>query len=334
MATIRDVARCAGVSVATVSRVINQSGYVNKDTEARVNHAIQMLHYEPNPVARGLASRKTGTIAVILPDIMNPFFSELARAVEDTALVHKFAVIFCNSDDQGSKERSYIQVLRQRYIDGIIFASNSLEEEDIQLMKDHNIPLVVMDRAPSKGNCSIIRSKNAQGARLAVNHLLQVGCRKIAHIAGPDELITAQKRRQGYLDIVGELDWFDPTLVVPGHFSITGGIGAAQALMEYHPDIDGIFAGNDLMAVGALKALNRMGVSVPSQVALCGFDGVALSEMVEPELTTVAQPIYEMGAKAAFHLINQIKGIQEEQTIIEMDIRLIQRDSTKRSRKR
>ncbi|OYD07294.1 LacI family DNA-binding transcriptional regulator [Paludifilum halophilum] len=330
MTTIRDVARQAGVSVATVSRVINGNSYVNKDTESRVREAIQVMDYEPNTVARGLASKKTGTIAVILPDIMNPFFSELARAVEDTARHHKFTVIFCNSDDQAPKEKLYIQVLQQRYIDGMIFASNTLDEEDIQTMRGHGISLVVLDRAPRRGNCSIIRSKNVEGAKTAVQHLLSLGCRKIAHIAGPEELITAQERKQGYLDTIRHLKGFDPALIVPGHFSISGGIGAAQALLEYHPDVDGIFAGNDLMAAGALKALHRMGVSVPEQVSLCGFDGVAIAEMTEPELTTVAQPIYEMGATAAKRLIGRIRGETEEPSVTELDVQLVERDSTKR----
>ena len=140
MATIRDVAARAGVSVATVSRVLNENGYVNKETEQRVRRAIQELNYRPNMVARGLANRKTGTIAVILPDIKNPFFSELARAVEDTARAGGFTVIFCNCDDLGPRQKSYIEVLRQKYIDGIIMASNRLEEEDVLYMNSNDIP--------------------------------------------------------------------------------------------------------------------------------------------------------------------------------------------------
>ncbi|MFD1425855.1 LacI family transcriptional regulator [Kroppenstedtia sanguinis] len=332
MTTIRDVAREAGVSVATVSRVLNKKGYVNLETEARVREVIRELDYRPNSVARSLTSRKTGTIAMILPDIMNPFFSELARAVEDTARSREFTVIICNSDDLDVREKSYIQVLHQKYIDGIIFASSTLSEEDLKYMVRHHIPLVVLDRAPGQGGCSVIRSKNAEGAKLAVQHLLDAGCRKIAHIAGPQELITAEERLKGYREMVEGRAWFEESLIVPGHFSIAGGKGAIQALLEFHPDLDGIFAGNDLMAVGALKALHRMGVKVPEEISLCGFDGVGAGEWTEPELTTVAQPIYEIGARAALHLIDRVQEKTDQMVDLELDTHLIQRDSTRRRR--
>jgi LacI family transcriptional regulator len=330
MATIRDVAARAGVSVATVSRVLNENGYVNKETEQRVRRAIQELNYRPNMVARGLANRKTGTIAVILPDIKNPFFSELARAVEDTARAGGFTVIFCNCDDLGPRQKSYIEVLRQKYIDGIIMASNRLEEEDVLYMNSNDIPLVVLDRGPGNGDCAVFRSKNADGAKLAVRHLLDAGCRKVAHIAGPEELVTARERLRGYREVAGTFPWFDETLIVPGHFSVDGGKEAVRRLLARHPDVDGIFAGNDLMAIGALKALQRMGIGVPEQVALCGFDGVEMTEWTEPELTTVAQPIYEMGAEATRYLIDRVRGKAEPKATVELDVRLIQRGSTRR----
>ncbi|PTX59956.1 LacI family transcriptional regulator [Melghirimyces profundicolus] len=330
MTTIRDVAARAGVSVATVSRVLNGSGYVGKDTEIRVKKAIQELNYRPNTVARSLANRKTGTIAVILPDIMNPFFSELARAVEDTARDGGFTVIFCNSDDLGTREQHYIEVLRQKYIDGIIFASNSMGEDDIVYMNENRIPIVVLDRAPGKSGCTVIRSQNAAGAVMAVRHLMETGCRKIAHIAGPGELITAQERLRGYRKAVKGFTWFDESLIVPGHFSIRGGERAVSGLLERHPDVDGIFAGNDLMAIGALKALQRMGRKIPRDISLCGFDGVEMSEWTEPELTTIAQPIYEMGRKAATHLIARIRGKAVKEDILELDVRLVERNSTRR----
>lgn len=330
MATIRDVAFRAGVSVATVSRVLNGNGYVNKETEQRVRKVIRELDYRPNMVARGLAKRRSGTIAVILPDIMNPFFSELARAVEDTARAGGFTVIFCNSDDLGPREKSYIKVLRQKYIDGIIMASNRLEEEDILYMNNNDIPLVVLDRGPGNGDCAVFRAKNADGAKLAVRHLIDTGCRKVAHISGPEELVTARERLRGYREVAGQFPWFDETLIEPGHFSVNGGKEAVRRLLERHPDVDGIFAGNDLMAIGALKALQRMGVKVPDQVSLCGFDGVEMTEWTEPELTTVAQPIYEMGAKAARYLIERVRGKTEPKAMVELDVRLIIRGSTRR----
>lgn len=330
MATIRDVAKLAGVSVATVSRVLNQNGYVNPETEQKVSWAIAQLQYEPNAVARGLASKKTGTIALVLPDISNPFFPELSKAVVEVAAKNGFTVILWSTEHQDQQEKSYIQLLKKKYIDGIIFASQTLGKEDIAQMRKNEIPLVVLDRAPTKEHCSIIRSKNIEGAKLAVQHLLDTGCKKIAHIYGPQDLITAKERLIGYEETVKEFSWFSPTLMVSGYFEIEGGRNAVEELLNRHPDIDGIFAGNDLMAIGAMKTLHRKGIRVPDQVAVCGFDGIALSEITEPELTTVAQPIYEMGALATDILIQKIEGRLVEEKTYELDVTLLPRRSTRR----
>ncbi|MCZ8510919.1 LacI family DNA-binding transcriptional regulator [Paenibacillus filicis] len=330
MSTIRDVAKLAGVSVATISRYLNKSGYVNVETELKIKKAIETLNYSPNAVARGLAGKKTNTIALILPDISNPFFPELARAVEDVASMYGYAVILCNSDNQGMKEQSYIEILKKKHIDGIIFASNTLSHTEVAHLDKNGIPLVCLDRAPGKQSCSVVRSQNKNGAKLAIKHLLGMGCRKIAHIYGPHELITAKERLIGYEESVTGFDWYSPTLTMEGDFSIAGGMHAAQVLMDRHPDIDAIFAGNDLMAVGALKALIRRGIRVPEQVAVCGFDGINMTEITEPEITTVAQPIYEMGALVSRILIKKIEGIMEADQTYELDVSLIPRKSTQR----
>ncbi|CAG7654876.1 LacI family DNA-binding transcriptional regulator [Paenibacillus allorhizosphaerae] len=330
MATIRDVAKLAGVSVATISRYLNKTGYVNVDTEHKIKKAIETLKYEPSSVARGLAGKQTKTIALILPDISNPFFPELARAVEDVASTYGYTVIFGNSDDQGVKERTYIELLKKKYIDGIIFASNTLNRDDAVQMNQSGIPIVCLDRGPDNHSCSVVRSKNREGAQLAVQHLLAAGCRKIAHIYGPMDLITAQERMKGYEDAVKSLPWFSPSLMVSGNFQINGGMKATEQLLHTHPDIDGIFAGNDLMAVGALKALHRMQILVPQQVKVCGFDGIQMAEITEPELTTVAQPIYEMGATVSRLLIKKIEGNLDTNEIYELDVTLIPRRSTQK----
>lgn len=328
MPTIRDVARLAGVSVATVSRVVNKSGNVNPETAGQVLKAIEQLQYEPNSMARGLAGKKTGTIALILPDISNPFFPALARAVEDVAHKKGLTVIFGNSDGLGLKERSYIKILQKKYVDGIIIASNTVHQEDIDHLRKDQVPIVLLDRGLAVSTCPIIRSQNREGAKLAVRHLQSRGCRKIAHIYGPQEYITARERLLGYEDVVGGLAWYSPSLAVPGNFDIEGGRKAIKLLLERQPDIDGVFAGNDLMAVGALKGLRDMGIPVPEKIKVCGFDGIGLTEITEPELTTVAQPIYEMGALAAKLLIQEIETGISENTIMQLNVTLIPRKST------
>ncbi|KGE19312.1 LacI family DNA-binding transcriptional regulator [Paenibacillus wynnii] len=330
MATIRDVAKLAGISVSTVSRYLNKSGYVNAETELNIKNAIDKLNYQPSVVARGLAGKNTKTIALLLPDITNPFFPELARAVEDVATIYGYTVIFCNTDGQVGKEKKYIDALKSKNIDGIIFASNTLGQEDVDKLASFNIPYVCLDRAPTNGTCSVVRSNDLEGGKLAVQHLLDSGCKKIGHIYGPQDLITAKERLIGYEESVRVYDWFSPSLMVPGDFGIEGGKKATEILMKRHPDIDAIFAGNDLMAFGALKVLHRMGIKVPEQVAVIGYDGINMTEITEPELTTIAQPTYDMGALVSRILIKKIEGDIEEDQIHVLDIKLISRDSTRR----
>lgn len=333
MATIRDVAKLAGVSVATVSRVLNRKGYVNSETKQKVEDAIAKLQYHPNAVARGLAGKKTGTIALILPDITNPFFPEMAKGVEDVARSRGYTVILCNSDHQGDREKNYIEILKQKFVDGLIFTSHTLQSEDIKYISENGIEMVVLDRAPAAAGYCLVRSKNRQGASMAVKHLLDVGCKKIAHIYGPQDTITAQERLIGYESMVKDMPWFSPTLMVGGNFQIDGGMKAVEVLLERHPDVDGIFAANDLMAIGALKRLLKMGIKVPDDIAICGFDGIGLTEITDPELTTVAQSIYEMGATAARLVINKIEGVTSEDQVVEMDVQLLPRESTNRKRR-
>lgn len=330
MATIRDVAKAAGVSVATVSRVLNQNGYVKLDTERKVKKAIQALDFESNEVARGLASKRTNTIALILPNITNPFFAEIARAVEDKARDYNYTVFLCNSDLEDQKEISYVELIKRRYTDGIIFASNMVGQATFHYLNKNNIHRVVLDRTLANDNSTSISSNNFEGARMAVQHLLEIGCKKIAHISGTQALKTGADRQLGYVSVVQSLPWYIDTLIEPGDFTMLSGLRAAQQLMEKHPDIDGIFAANDMMAIGVVKALLQMGVRIPEEVAICGFDGIELSTMTEPEITTIAQPIYQMGTLAVDALMRKITGKEEPDIRYELETKLIRRKSTER----
>ncbi|MEH7441994.1 LacI family DNA-binding transcriptional regulator [Bacillus sp. JJ1122] len=331
MATIRDVAKLAGVSVATVSRVLNQNGYVNKETEKTVMQSMKELSFEPSQVARRLAGKTMKTISLILPDISNPFFPELARGVEDIAQQHQFNVFLGNSDNLEKKEKSYIDVMQKKSIDGLIIVSNTVEEETIRKLQNAKIPVVLLDRPLTGNNCSIVRARNSEGAQLAVKHLFEVGCKKIAHISGPDNINPAYERLIAYTDMVSDYDWFSESLIEEGGFDIKGGREAMKRLLQSNADIDGVFAGNDLMALGALKELLQMGIKVPEQIAICGFDGIQLTEYTEPGITTIAQPIYEMGALATEVLIKKIQGEEHENKIFELPVKLIQRNSTNKN---
>ncbi|MCY9513962.1 LacI family DNA-binding transcriptional regulator [Paenibacillus apiarius] len=327
MATIKDVSRLAGVSVATVSRVLNQNGYVHEDTEKKVLNAIRELNYIPNDVARSLTKKSAKMLALIVPDITNPFFNELARAVEKVTQLYGYATILCNSDDTPANEKQYIHALKQKYIDGFILATNTLSPEEI---KQLDVPVVMLDRTISS-TIPTVASDNREGARMAVQFLLNQGCRTIAHIRGPLELSIADERCQGYLDVVGQSDWFRPELIVNGEFNLHEAAAAVHGLLERHPNIDGIFAGNDIMAMGALRAVQKRGIAVPDAMQIVGYDGIALGGMVYPELSTVAQPIYEMGLLAARMLIKLIEKKTLDVMHYKLDVELVHRGTTRES---
>ncbi|WP_042146603.1 LacI family DNA-binding transcriptional regulator [Paucisalibacillus sp. EB02] len=329
MTTIREVAKKAGVSVATVSRVINQNGYVKDSTFEKVQEAIKELNYRPSAIAVSLNNKKTKTIGLILPDITNPFFPELAKAVEEVANNYGYTMILCNSSGTVKNEIDQIELLQSKYVDGIILASDSFVEKDY---KDVNLPMVLLDRGANPKNSSI-RVNNFYGGVLATEHLLEQGCIKIAHLAGPKHVFTGQQRLEGYRSVVESMKWFDEKLVAYANYQLDDAITATKELLNKNKGIDGIFAGNDLMAIGCIKAIHSFGLSVPEDIAVIGFDGISLTNMIIPELSTIKQPIYEMGKEATNQIIKEIEGNHKESRDIEFDVTLIQRESTNRKRR-
>lgn len=326
MISIKDVAKHAGVSVATVSRVLNNSGYVGQDTRIKVEKAIKELNYKPNEVARSLFKKQSSAIGLIVPDITNPFFPELARAVEDTAIQLGYNVILCNSDEDENKEQNYLDVLQQQYVKGIIVSSNTMTAKQIEQL---NIPVVSIDRVISKGLPTIV-VENKKGAMMATRFLQSKGCRRIGHIKGTSGVVNAEERCEGYKEIVGGEPWFKETYITEGQYDMQSSIQATLELLQRHPDIDGIFAANDIMAIGAIKAAYQLGRKVPQDIAIIGFDGISLSKATTPELTTIQQPIYEMGEKATKMLVSLMERQQtvEQENYKILDVSLIEREST------
>lgn len=324
MITIKQVADKAKVSTATVSRVLNEKGNVSEKTKRRVLSVIEEFNYKPNHVARMLFQGKSKMIALLVPDIMNPFFPELARAVEDVTNKHNYTLVLCNTDQNDQKELEYIRSLEQKSIDGIIIVSSSLSDK---LIKNINIPIIAVDRKFSDSLKSVTVN-NYLGACEAVHHLLEIGCQKIAHITGPREIVTNKERLRGYLDSVSKKPWFSPDLIVDGEYDTSVSYKETKDLLRKHPDIDGIFAGNDLMAVGALKATEHLGIRVPNDLSIIGFDGISMSETTTPSLSTMAQPIYEIGKKTAELLIDSITGKGYTKQSVVLRAELVKRDST------
>ncbi|GAA0485684.1 ribose operon transcriptional repressor RbsR [Salinibacillus aidingensis] len=326
MPTIKDVAKHANVSVATVSRVLNENGYVNEDTREKVLESINKLDYQPNELARTLYTRRSRMIGLIVPDITNPFFPELARAVEDVTNAKNYTFILCNSDDQVLKEKNYIDVLRKKYVDGFIIVTSTLTNDHLEGI---NTPVVALDRN-FEPDIPCVSADNYHGAKLAVEHLHNIGCKKIAHVAGPEFVMNAQHRLRGYLDMVADKPFFSEDLVVNGDYHLQNAKEATMNLLKAHPDIDGIFVGNDLMAVGVLKAAETLAIKVPDQLSIVGFDGITLGETTSPALTTIAQPIYDMGAKATNLLMDMIEGKPVEETEYTFPVQLVERESAKK----
>lgn len=324
MTTIRDVAKLAKVSAATVSRVMNDSGYVNEETKRKVEEAIKALDYRPNDVARSLFKGRSKMVALFVPDIMNPFFPELARAVEDTTNQHGYTFVLCNTDNDHQKELTYMNALLQKSVDGFILASTM----ETSRINDFQVPIISLDRKTSEDIISVTVN-NREGARQAVNYLKKVGCTRIAYVAGPENVSSARNRLLGYLDIVGEEEWFTEEYILEGNYSMEEAYREATSLLRRNPDVDGIFSANDLMGVGVLQAAASLNIDVPHELSVISFDGIKLGETTSPALTTIAQPIYEIGKRAAELLIDKIEKTTEVIESEEHVVKLVVRESTK-----
>ncbi|MRX52451.1 substrate-binding domain-containing protein [Bacillus idriensis] len=328
-ATIRDVAREADVSVATISRYLNKKGYVSHVTEKRIQSVMEELDYKPNEIARGLARQKTNTIALFIPDISNPFFPQLVQAIEKEAGRKGYKMILVPASSNEMTGVSMWESFENMYIDGFIFAPYQLKGKSIKLLKEKKIPFVIVDRAADVTSTNSVAVDHYKGAKLAVCHLFEVGCRKIIHIGGPKQLIPSKERLRGYTDSLKQFSPEHPVIHYEGDFSLESGKKLTGEAITEHPDADGFFLGNDLMAIGCLKILKSLRKKIPDEIAIAGFDGIDLTKLVEPEITTIEQPVYEIGVAAADKLIQLIEGKAEENDfLMKLELKLQARAST------
>jgi LacI family transcriptional regulator len=329
--TIKDIAKKTNVSIATVSRVMNNKNEgASEETRRRITEAIKELGYQPNALARGLVTRKTKTIGLIIPDIANPFFPDIARGVEDCANKHGYSVFLCNTDDSLVKESQYIRALEEKCVDGIVFTSNSIPKQEhiIELIRN-GIPVVLLDRwVEVEGGYGVFLD-NLKGGYIAARHLIELGHRRIACIAGPLHSKTAKDRLEGYKKALLEEELpIDESIIVEGNYKINSGFNAAEKLMD--KGITGIIAFNDLMAYGACNAIKAKGYRIPEDISVIGFDDIIMSQMMEPQLTTIKQPSYEMGTAAIKMLIKLIEGKKINKKVICFEPDLIIRRSAGR----
>ncbi len=304
--TIKDVALAAGVAVSTVSRVINDSGYVSRESRQRVLKAVEDLHFQPSRAARSLATGRTGTVALVLPDITNPFFPALARGVEDAASAEGYTVILCNTDNDPAQEAMYANLLRQQRVDGVVLTACSLNNRDLWSQLTERIPVVLTDRRLEGIIDDSVSVDNVAGAYLAVRQLVALGHRQIGLIGGPPGLSTTEDRQRGYEQALHEAGLeADERLMRSGDFRYASGYARMRELAEHH--ITAVFAVNDMMAIGAIRAVEDAGRRVPDDVAVVGFDDILMASMVKPGLTTVAQPTYQMGVMAVDRLLERMR---------------------------
>jgi LacI family transcriptional regulator len=308
MATIHDVAKKAGVAPITVSRVINNSGYVSDALRQKVNQAISELGYVPNVLARSLKSKRTNTIALIFTDITNPFFNTIARGVEDSAGTAGFNVIFCNTDESETQEYKYIQLVLQKQVDGILLVPVNTRSVAIDAILDQKTPLVVIDRKVPYENVDTVRGDSEGGAYLITKHLINHGHKRITMLSGPKGISTAEDRIAGYCKAMKDAGLAQNTNYYYGRFAQESGFETTKSLFSEKLKPTAIFAGNNLIAIGAFAALRELGVNVPEDVSVVSFDGIPESLTAIPFITTVDQPSYEIGKKATELLLSRIQN--------------------------
>jgi LacI family transcriptional regulator len=308
--TIADVARAARVSTATVSRVLNGNTEVNAELAERVRQAVGELSYRPSRLARSLRTQRTAVWAVIISDIRNPFFTEMVRGVEDIAYANGYSLVLCNAEEDAAKEANYLQLALAEHMSGVIVAPASSTRTDLQPLLDRGVSVVTVDRKLS-GNSAVDRVliDNRGGAEMAVSHLVENGCRRIACISGPPDVSTAAERLVGYkAGLRNHGIRGSSQLICSGDFREQGGKAAMEGLLSLPVPPDAVFVLNNLMTLGALTAIAERGLMVPDSVAVVGFDDPSWAALLRPPLTTVAQPTYDLGAETARMLLQRMGG--------------------------
>lgn len=307
MATISDVAKRARVSPVTVSRVLNGAQNVSPDTRAKVEEAIQELGYLPNLAARSLRSRQTRTLALLVPDITNAFWTTVARGVEDAAQGGGYSVLLCNTDESPTKQANYLRVVLQQRVDGVIIAPYDADVNNLSQLRDLHIPTVVIDRRIDGWEVDTVASDSVAGARTMVQHLISLGHRQIAIISGPVSASTAEDRVAGACLALYQAGLaIDSRLIRWGVFRRVSGYKLTQAMFAEGLQPSAIFATNNLMAMGVLEAIRDHGLRVPQDVALVSFDDLPDVASFLPFMTVVSQPAYDMGMNAAQLLLSRI----------------------------
>jgi LacI family transcriptional regulator len=322
---MREVAEKAGVSIKTVSRVVNNQQEISETTRQQVRAVIDELGYRPNLIARGLVTQRTHTIGLVVNDITNPFFPEVARGVLDTARAKDFNIFLCNSDDDPEEEKQTLQTLSDQNVDGIIIFP--CLQENIRAFAELHRPFVVINNQLEHPHVSAVITNNYEGAKLAVEHLIERGHTEIAMLSGKPAVNS--KRMRGFEDGMQNRGLTPIThYILSGPPTFDRGYESARQLLTQYPHITAIFAYNDLLATGAIQACKHLGRRVPEDCAIVGFDDIHMASLVDPPLTTVRINKYQLGQTAMERMVAMLETPQESFSSIELDVELIVREST------
>lgn len=330
-ANISMVAKRAGVSKTTVSRVLNNSDLVKEVTKNRVNQVISELGYQPNELARGLRNNETKTIGVIISNILNPFFTSIVRGIEDVANKFNYNIMLCNTDENSAKEIQYLQTLLGKRVDGLIIASTGTENDYFSMTGGK--PVVFFDRKPCGKNLDIFDTvlvQNRKGSKQAVEHLISSGYSKVGIITGSNVSTTGYERLRGYQDAIESHGLkADESLIKLGDFLGHTAYKHAIELMT-RTDCDAIFAGNNMILLGVLRAASELNIKFPSDMGLVSFDDMEWMQYCQPQITAVMQPTYLMGTSAMELLLERMMGRRSEPVEIKLDVELIVRKSSQK----
>lgn len=327
--TLKDVAESARVSQATVSRVLNDNPTVNAELRTRVQETIRKLGYQPNHAARRLRAQSSNVIGLIISDIQNPYFISIIRGIEDAAYVQQMNIILCNSDEDPAKQEMYLKVMQAEHVAGLIYVpAPNPKGKVIHTLLEAGTPIILLDRVLDEVALDIVKVDNTQGAYDAVKHLLDLGYRRIATIMSSPDLTTGKERFQGYCDALKDYGIpVDQSLIKIADSRSEGGYQMTNELLSLPQRPDALFVGNNLMTLGALRALHELNIDIPGEVALVGFDDMPWSGDLRPPLTAVSQPTYELGQEAVRLLRRRMSQPDADFQTITLQTQLIVRES-------
>lgn len=331
MATIKDVAKHAGVSISTVSHVLNKTRYVSVDISERVMQGVEELNYMPSALARSLKLKNTRTFGMLVTTSTNPFFAEVVKGVERRCYEQGYNLLLCNTEGDLARLDFNIDMLLQKQVDGLLLMSDEIASQNLDIFSRHKpVPTVILDGGEANFPCDKIQDNSRQGGYLATSYLIEKGHTKIGCISGPRDKQATSERFSGYLQAMQEADLeINETWHAFGNFECEGGKQAFEAIYASGSLPSALFVCNDMMAMGVISTANKLNISVPEDLSIIGYDDIKLAKYICPALTTIHQPKFNLGQKAFDTLLDKVQSKREESVDINLEPRLVVRDSVK-----